>query len=134
MPDKYDDFIDWVNSELEKQNWSQADLARHSGLTKGGINGMMNKKQIRPGYDICMGIAKAFGISEIFVLRKAGLLPEGPGDDVEYEEFHDLFSKVPDDRKEEVKGILRVIVSQTREKGGNDVKIPSEETSPRNIY
>ena len=57
-----------------QRDWSQANLARRSGVSKGMISLMINENQI-PGPGICAKLAKAFKISPETVLRQAGHLP-----------------------------------------------------------
>jgi transcriptional regulator with XRE-family HTH domain len=67
------DFAEWVRGELEKRGWSQNELARQAGLTSAGISRMMTGMR-DPGVDLCQGIARAFGIPQIIVFERAGLL------------------------------------------------------------
>ena len=67
-------FTDWVQNELNKRNWSHADLARRSGITQTHISRIMSQMR-KPGPDALLNIAKAFQIAPEEVMRRAGLLP-----------------------------------------------------------
>lgn len=72
------DFGDWLLQELEKRDWSQAKLARMTGVTRQAINAYINKRRTTPDAATIDGIAKAFGMSTQEVFRAAGLMPELP--------------------------------------------------------
>ena len=71
-------FIEWLNEELRKRNWSQNELAHKSGLTSGMISRVLSGQ--RPGLEVCKAIATALGCPEHFVLIQAGHLPSVTGD------------------------------------------------------
>jgi transcriptional regulator with XRE-family HTH domain len=39
------DFRKWVIEELEKRSWSQAELARRMGITRAGVNMLLNESR-----------------------------------------------------------------------------------------
>jgi len=76
------EFADWLNDQLRTRDWKQSDLVRRSGVNSGLISQILSGQR-RPGVDTCRGIAKAFGLRDIDVLRAAGLAtPEPPALDV----------------------------------------------------
>jgi transcriptional regulator with XRE-family HTH domain len=68
-------FPDWLQSELDKRQWSQADLAYSAGISRAVINKLLNKKTY-PQPDTLQAIARALKIPVESVYRVAGLLPE----------------------------------------------------------
>lgn len=66
-------FNDWILSRLIEKNWSQADLARESGLTRSAISKYMQGRI--PDEEALRKIAKALKVSPEEVFRRAGLLP-----------------------------------------------------------
>lgn len=66
-------FNDWLLSQLKERDWSQADLARYSGLTRGGVSNYINGRI--PDESALRKIAKALKLSPEEVFRRAGLLP-----------------------------------------------------------
>lgn len=67
-------FSDWINAELDTRQWSQADLHRKSGMSRTVISNVVSGTSV-PGWDFCVGIAKAFNLQPTEVFRRAGLLP-----------------------------------------------------------
>jgi transcriptional regulator with XRE-family HTH domain len=65
-------FNDWILEQLSKKNWSQADLARQSGLTRGAVSNYINGRI--PNDEGLQKIAKAFDVPVDFVYEKAGIL------------------------------------------------------------
>ena len=68
-------FPDWLQTELDKRQWSQADLAYSAGISRAVINKLLNKKTY-PQADTLQAIARALKIPVESVYRVAGLLPE----------------------------------------------------------
>lgn len=69
------EFIDWLNSELRAKDWSQADLARATGLTRGAISNIINNQRA-PKVETLVAIANGLNMPAEQVLRIAGRLPE----------------------------------------------------------
>lgn len=68
-------FSDWLQVELDKRQWSQADLARASDLSRAVINKLLNGKTY-PQPTTLQAIARAFKVPVESAYRAAGLLPE----------------------------------------------------------
>jgi transcriptional regulator with XRE-family HTH domain len=66
-------FNDWLLSQLNQAQWSQADLARASGLTTAAISKYMGGRI--PDKVALRKIAKAFKLPPETVFRAAGALP-----------------------------------------------------------
>lgn len=71
-------FNDWILSQLKDRGWSQADLARSSGLTRGGVSNYINGRI--PDEKALRKIAKAFKLPPEAVFRAAGVLPPTAND------------------------------------------------------
>lgn len=72
-----ENFGDWLNKEIKRRKWRQADLARAANLDTAVISNLVNGKR-GPGEDTCTAIAKAFDLPPETVFRAAGLLPPAP--------------------------------------------------------
>ena len=68
-------FSDWLQSELDKRQWSQAELVHSAGISRAVINKLLNKKTY-PQPDTLQAIARALKIPVESIYRVAGLLPE----------------------------------------------------------
>lgn len=66
-------FNDWLLSQLKERNWTQADLARKSGLTTASISNYVNGRT--PDDAALTKLAKAFKLPAETVYRAAGVLP-----------------------------------------------------------
>ncbi len=69
-------FNDWLLSQLQEREWSQADLARASGLTTAAISKYINGRT--PDETALRKIAKALNLPADLVFEKAGVLPPKP--------------------------------------------------------
>ncbi|MBI9042889.1 MAG: helix-turn-helix transcriptional regulator [Anaerolineaceae bacterium] len=68
-------FVEWIRKEIEIRGWTQAELARRSGLSSGSLNNIISGSR-NPGIESCTAIAKAMRVKPDFVLKMAGLLPQ----------------------------------------------------------
>ena len=85
-------FGQWLQSEREKRDLSQSDLARITGLHRQIINKTENGVSM-PAVETYLALAKAFGISPVSIFRKAGLLPEG-GDNTNFDDWQHLLTQL----------------------------------------
>ena len=69
-------FAEWLKAELEKRGWLAARLARESGLSRGALSHIFSGER-QPGMDMLRGIARAFSLPLMDVLRAAGLFDPG---------------------------------------------------------
>lgn len=67
------EFADWLRSEMENRGIGVRELARLGHISPAGISKVLSQTR-QPGIELCQGIAKAFKMSQIEVLDKAGLL------------------------------------------------------------
>lgn len=64
----------FIERELEKRGWTQADLCRASGMNDSMISNLINERR-KLGLNSVISLAKAFNMSTDEVLRGSGLLP-----------------------------------------------------------
>jgi transcriptional regulator with XRE-family HTH domain len=107
------DFVRWLEEELEKRGWSQADLARNSGVSRASISNIVTSYRT-PGPDVCSGIAQAFHIPAEEVFRRAGLLPPKPEETLANKEALTLFETLSDDEKVHIIEYMRFLVERRR--------------------
>jgi transcriptional regulator with XRE-family HTH domain len=110
-------FPDWLQSELNKRSWSQADLAYSAGISRAVVNKLLNRKTY-PQPDTLQAIARAFKIPVETVYRAAGLLPqETETDSFTAEIVHKLnLIKSPKRRKTALQ-LLKALIDE--EESGN---------------
>ena len=78
-------FVNWLNKQLSDSGWTMSEMGRRAGLSHATISNVLSGKT-NPGFEFCIGIAKALGMPPEVVMRKAGLMPPRP-DDVGAGEF-----------------------------------------------
>lgn len=89
------DFVTWVESEMKKREWSQADLARKGGLTSAQVSRVLSRLQ-NPGQVFFEGIARAFDVTLEEVYRHANRLPPVEPKTARQKELEHLIKQVPD--------------------------------------
>lgn len=101
--------------ELNKREWSQAELARRCSTTTATISRIINgERQI--GTDVANAVAIALKLPPEDVFRRAGLLPPDPELDPQLEEINYLLATLPPDLQEEALRYLRYIINQQDKK------------------
>ena len=67
-----DDFVSWIQSKMNESGWSQSELARRGGFTPTAINKILSRERM-PGVEFCQGVARAFGMRDVDVMKIAGI-------------------------------------------------------------
>ncbi len=102
-------FGDWLQGELKRRDWIQADLARAAGMKTATISRIVNGLQ-RCGESSCRKIAKALDLPPEAVMREAGILP--PARDYAERsivlELIEAAWDLPDDDWQELLALVRV--------------------------
>lgn len=113
-------FPEWLQSELDKRSWSQAELAYSAGISRAVVNKLLNRKTF-PQPDTLQAIARAFKIPVETVYRAAGLLPkESESEKFEAEILHKLkLIKSPERRKTAIRLLNALIDEEENENSLN---------------
>jgi transcriptional regulator with XRE-family HTH domain len=103
-------FSQWLQSEMDKRDWSQSDCARAADLNRAVINKLLNGK-CRPQPATLMAIARALRIPVETAYRAAGLLPPSPNaDDITTELMYIFNSIQSPQRRMTAMTLLRALV------------------------
>jgi len=102
-------FNDWILNQLNQKDWSQADLARASGLTRGAVSKYLTDRI--PDEDALRKIAKAFKLPPEDVFRAAGVLPPA-GDDPWAETMKHKISHLTGTRREMAERLLNTLIDE----------------------
>jgi len=104
------EFADWLQGEMNNRGWRQADLVREANINSGYLSQILKRERM-PGLDICKGIARAFGMKDVDVARRAGLLEqEKPATDApSLRELISKFSQLSDEDQESVLKHVRAL-------------------------
>ena len=105
------DFSDWLLGEISKRGWSQADLARASGVNRQSVSDYINRRRTNPDPDVLVSLAKGLHISPVTIFRAAGLLPEG-GENASFEDWQFLLSQLVPDEQEEIRQIIELKIER----------------------
>lgn len=94
-------FSDWLLQQLQDKGWSQAELARASGLTRQAISNYINGVVRKPDEDALASIARGLRLPVQTVYQAAGILPPKPEMDEQTERLLHLYNQMTDDEREE---------------------------------
>lgn len=120
-------FSDWLQLELERRDWTQADLSRESGVNSGTINNIVTGKR-NVGIDTCNKIAKALKLPSEEVLSVAGLLPQKTLRSLLTERAVELFSRFTEGEQQQ---ILEELDIRLERKGRTKNATQERKVSPR---
>ena len=67
------DFWDWVDQEIDAHNLSYYRIEQDAGLANAAVSRPARQRS-RPTLTVCHAIAQAFGLRDVDVLRRAGLI------------------------------------------------------------
>jgi transcriptional regulator with XRE-family HTH domain len=110
-------FAEWLMFEAVRRNWSQADLARKSGLNRAVISKILSDKS-DPSPESCKALAKALDTPIEEIYRAAGLLPPKSAKDDLVELITHLAIQLPtDEEKEDAAEYLRMRLRIVEERG-----------------
>jgi len=70
-----------------------------------------------PGNELCLAIAKGLNIEPETVFRAAGILPNQPGTDEDFEELKYLFNQMTDEEQEEFLATGRLKIELRNKRG-----------------
>lgn len=93
--------IEYLESNLRQRGWTQADLARKSGLDSSLVSNFFAGRR-NVGAASAVSIARAFNVAPEIVFRKAGLLPNVPEATAEEEQLLYLFRQMTPDQRRDV--------------------------------
>ena len=99
-------FISWLESELNKRDWTPSDLARKAGLRAASVTRVLDGTR-NAGPDVSLAIARALNLPDVMVFRRAGLLSSKSEIEPEVEEAMHLFQQLEEDQREFVLRSMR---------------------------
>ena len=102
-------FTGWLQDELNRRGWDQAELARRADVAQSHLSRVMSQLR-NPGPDFCRAIARAFRVPPEDVFRRAGLLPPEPEMKATYREALHLFAQLPEELQRMVLVQMRALL------------------------
>lgn len=100
-------FSEWLQNELDKREWKQADLVHASQLSRSIISKiLLGESQPQP--ETLQSIARGLRLPADLVFRKAGLLPPAVDVDEVAEAIAHKIMLLPPEERQEILDILQV--------------------------
>lgn len=117
-----DDFVVWLDSQEADFGITDYELSKQGGFSHSVLS--RARTGIPPKWDVCVSIAKVFKLSPITVFRKARLLPPGPDDEVNLDNWEHLLAQMTAEEREEVRDIsvMKIDRRQKSEQSARAVK------------
>jgi len=107
-----ENFGAWLLKELENRNWSQSDLVKAAGISRGTLSNIISGAR-GIGEKSLISIANALNISPITIFRKAGLLPEN-GEVGAFDDWQHLLAQLSPEEQEEMRQIAVMKIERNR--------------------
>jgi len=115
------EFAQWLNDELMRLGWRQADLVRATGISRAGIS-LLTSGRIRPAPQTVMQLARVLKVPPDFIMRKVGYLPpKDEGGDPTLEELNFKYAMLPDDKKRLFLDYLDFLVGRFKKDDGDNI-------------
>lgn len=109
-----EDLVNFIEVEMKKRGWSQADLARATGLTTGGVSMLLNQTR-KPSPDTLVTLASAFDVPPVMMFEIAGLLPKSKVKNwTNDDQLLFLYHQLPKEDKEEIEELIRFKIDRKR--------------------
>ena len=116
-------FSEWLLEEITKREWTNAELAKKSALSRQAIGYYLEGRT--PNTEALTKIARAFNVSLDEVLRHANILPAVSERDEYLKRIEHKLSKIndPDDRAT-IEGMIDLLSPDKKRKG--DKRVPEQ--------
>lgn len=115
-----EDFVVWLNQQLDQRGWSRSEAARRGGISASSLDKVIGGFA-KPGQRFCQGIARAFGMPVEEVMRLAGILPKSGELLPEVRNWNERLLAIPAERRQEavdaLDSVLRALESRERRPG-----------------
>lgn len=121
-------FASKIAEELSARGWTQADLAKSSGLTSAVISRTINSESY-PSPETMVSIAKGFGLPATEVFRWAGLLPPETERDRRIDRLEHLIGLLPEEDQQDIIRYAEFLYEKKRNKGN----LQNGNTSPQTL-
>jgi transcriptional regulator with XRE-family HTH domain len=107
-------FADFVQEEMARRGWSQADLARESKVSRQVISYLLTGKVDKPDVETIRKFGDALDIPYEVIYRRAGLLPPKPPRDEWAESIATKINKLPADSRNMLENLIQYLYEQER--------------------
>lgn len=110
-------FHEWLQAELDKREWSQAEFSRQSGIDTGTISNVLNDVR-KPGPEFCRDAARGLKVPQRVVFVAAGLMDDDDPNDGDISpslwEAINLLRQLPEEERDREIAALRIRAKRPR--------------------
>jgi transcriptional regulator with XRE-family HTH domain len=114
---------EFLEFQMGKRGWKQADLARASNLDSAVISNIINGRR-RMGEETGRAIAQALHLPAEEVFRAAGLLPPETKNDPLTDEAEYLLSQLPENKRQQALAFIRFLANENYSPAGMEQAKP----------
>jgi transcriptional regulator with XRE-family HTH domain len=109
-------FGEWLKQELEQKRITQSDLAQMIGVHPPQVSRIISGERATTP-ETLISIAHALKLSPITIFRKAGLLPQGPENEIKFEDWKFLLDQLTPEEEEEMRQIAIMKIERHKKNG-----------------
>ena len=106
-------FSGWLQEEIDKREWTQANLARKAHVSRAAVSQVISENR-KPGPDFCRAIAHALDLPEEDVFRQARLLSPKAEEPPNLGEWIRMFVLADGDERDRMLEIARTLSRRSR--------------------
>jgi transcriptional regulator with XRE-family HTH domain len=107
------DLINFIDDELNRRNWTKADLSRESEISQAHISRIFSGN-FQPGLNFYKSIAFTFGVSIEVILKIAGEIEEDNKLNKKKEVMESKFNILSDDYQELVIEFIDLLINRKK--------------------
>lgn len=107
------EFVKKIKHRMETENLGIRQLARKIGVSHPTVTELVTYGK-KPSFDTCLALAEWLNQSPVSVLREAGLLPPGPGDEIVFEDWKFLLDQLTSAEAEELREIAQMKIERRK--------------------
>ena len=116
--DAPEEFVFWLQNELQKRGWPVPLAAEYAGISPYFIERILEDKK-QPSFEVARNLAQAFGMSDILMFELAGLIPsltDQASSLVQSPMWLSIMNQLTDEEAEKVLEYARFIIGQRKHK------------------
>jgi len=117
----------WIEQELVERGWSAREFGRRIGVSHTHAARIVNGEVI-PSLKLCNEIGRVLDVTPEEVLRRAGLLPEIPGEELTFRQILDIVKRMTVAERRDVLAYILFRYRQDRKREADEKKKNSQET------
>jgi transcriptional regulator with XRE-family HTH domain len=101
-------FIEWLDQQERTTGLSDYVIAKRGKFSHSALS--RARTGISPGFEICVRLSKVLNVSPITVFRKAGLLQDGPEEEITWDDWQYLLAQMTPAERDEMReiGIMKI--------------------------